>query len=212
MSTPQRSQDNRTKTRHKLAAAVGASAILVGALAMTGGGAFAIQPPADPAAGDPAPAPPEPPGTDAAAYDEAAIRLGLRIWQEKINCGTCHGWNGAGEQDDPRSPPGANLREMLLTPDQFAEVVNCGRIGTLMPAFDARAYVDDRCFGLTEEQLGDQTPEKRGTYLIKREVDALVAYVYSTMVGAEGSTREECNDYWAVGAPICEAFPPAVAP
>ena len=180
------------------------------AVVAVGGTALAIMP-AAPGNAPAELAQAEPPA-EAPVYDEAAIRLGQRVWQEKINCGTCHGWNGAGVPDDPRSPVGANLRVTLLAPDQFADVVRCGRIGTDMPAFDARAYVDDRCYGLTEADLGDRTPQKRGTYLIAREIDGLVAYVYTTMVGRGESTREECVAYWGPNAPICDAFPPAPAP
>ena len=184
----------------------GAAAVLVGAIAS---GAFAIVPP--PASeGEPAAAVAQAdPAPEELVYEEAAIALGMRVWQEKINCGTCHGWNGAGVPDDPRSPAGANLRESLLTPEQFAEAVRCGRIGTDMPAFDARAYVDDRCYGLTTEDLGENTPQKRGTYLIGREIDGLIAYVYTAMVGQGESTREECVEYWGPDAPICLAFTPA---
>ena len=208
MSRPRRSKDDRGKARGVLVAAAGAAAVLIGAFAYSSGGALAIvRPPAEEAPTEVAQAV-EP----AVEYDEAMVRLGMRVWQEKINCGTCHGWNGAGVPDDPRSPAGSNLRETLLTPEFFAETVRCGRISTDMPAFDARAYVDDRCFGLTTEDLGDNTPQKRGTYLIAREIDALVAYVYTTMVGQDESTREECVAYWGPNAPICEAFAPAATP
>ena len=187
----------------------GAAAVLIAAIA---GGAFAIVPPPPASEGEPAAVAQADPAPEEVVYDEAAVRLGQRVWQEKINCGTCHGWNGAGVPDDPRSPVGANLRESLLTPEQFAEVVRCGRISTDMPAFDARAYVDDRCYGLTTEDLGENTPQKRGTYLIGREIDGLVAYVYTVMVGQGESTREECVEYWGPNAPVCDAFEPAAAP
>lgn len=155
----------------------------------------------------------------AAEYDEAAIRLGFQVWKNKVWCGQCHGWNGNGLPDDPRAPVGANLRETLLAPDQFYEAVQCGRIGTEMPAFDARAYIDDRCYGLTREQLGANTPPAHGVYLIPREINGLIAYVYTNIVGRGPFTDEECRAYYGEDAAICDtiragdpAQPPQAAP
>lgn len=208
MKTPSRRSGKRTAARLTVGAAV--AALAIGVIA-TSGPATAVQPPppAADANADAAPAGDNPGTEPAPEFDDAQIRLGLRIWKEKINCGTCHGWNGAGVPDDPRSPAGADLRETLLNPEQLAEVIRCGRIGTDMPAYDSRAYIDDRCYGVTEEQLGEQTPQKRGTYLIGREVDGLVAYIFTTMVGAGESTLEQCEEYWTAGAPICEVYQPA---
>lgn len=152
-------------------------------------------------------------------YEEADIRRGLQVWKDKVWCGQCHGWSGNGLPDDPRAPVGFNLRETLLTPEQFADVVRCGRPGTEMPAFDARAYVDDRCYGLTEEDLGDMTPPKQGVYLIQREINGLIAYVYSTIVGRGPFTDEDCRAYYGEDASICDtiraggvAQPPQITP
>ena len=141
-----------------------------------------------------------------AEYDEAAIRLGFQVWKNKVDCGRCHGWNGNGLPDDPRAPVGANLRETLLDPEQFYDAVRCGRIGTEMPAFDARAYVDDRCYGLTREDLGADTPPAYGIYLIPREMNALVAYVYTNIIGRGPFTDDECRAYFGEEAQICDVL------
>jgi mono/diheme cytochrome c family protein len=136
-------------------------------------------------------------------FSDTAVALGFRIWSEKIGCNQCHGWNGIGLPDDPRAPVGANLRATQLTPDQMYTIVQCGIPGTQMPAFDARAYIDDRCYGATADDLGDQTPIKRGVYLIPREINAVVAYVFTNIVGRGEITEEECYAYFGEGAAIC---------
>lgn len=143
---------------------------------------------------------------DEPEYTESQIRLGLQVWKDKIWCGQCHGWSGNGLPDDPRAPVGINLRETQLTPEQFAEVVKCGRPGTEMPAFDARAYVDDRCYGVTAEELGDMTPPKQGVYLINREIQGLVAYAYTNIVGQGPFTDEDCRAYYGEDASICDVL------
>lgn len=142
----------------------------------------------------------------AVEYDEAAIRLGFTVWKDKVWCGQCHGWSGNGLPDDPRAPVGANLRETYLTPEFFADAVRCGRPGTEMPAFDARAYIDDRCYGLTREDLGPRTPPSHGVYLIPREINGLIAYVYTNIVGKGPFTDEDCRAYYGQEAAICDTI------
>lgn len=142
----------------------------------------------------------------ATEYDQAAIDLGFRVWKDKVWCGQCHGWAGNGLPDDPRAPVGANLRESALTPEQMYLVIQCGRPATEMPAFDARAYVDDRCYGMTADQLGANTPPKRGVYLIPREINGLIAYLYTNVVGRGPFTDEDCRAYYGQDAAICDTI------
>lgn len=139
-------------------------------------------------------------------YDETSIRLGFQVWKNKVWCGQCHGWSGNGLPDDPRAPVGASMRDTLLTPELLYEAIKCGRIGTEMPAFDARAYLDDRCYGLTAEQLGPDTPPAHGVYLIPRELNGLVAYIFTTMVGQGPFTDADCRAYYGEDAAICETI------
>jgi hypothetical protein len=74
-----------------------------------------------------------------------------------------------------------------------------------MPAFDQRAYEDDRCYGVTAEELGNATPPKRGVYLIPREINALVAYIFTHQVGRPNDfTDQECREYFGESATICD--------
>jgi len=139
-------------------------------------------------------------------YDEAAIRLGFQVWKDKVWCGQCHGWSGNGLPDDPRAPVGPSLRDTLLTPELVYDAIKCGRVGTEMPAFDARAYLDDRCYGLLAEQLGPDTPPAHGVYLIPREMNGLVAYIFTSIVGRGPFTDEDCRAYYGENAAICDTL------
>lgn len=134
------------------------------------------------------------------------VSLGKEVWKVKIECNSCHGWAGNGVPDDPRQPIGANLRATQLTREQLIEVIKCGRPGTDMPHFDPRAFKDDRCYGATAEDLGDQTPVFGGKPLIARELNALVDYIESAMRGRGEPTRQECYDYFGEGASGCLVY------
>jgi cytochrome c553 len=110
--------------------------------------------------------------------------FGQRLFQDKADCGFCHGPNGDG-RGDPRSPGrAANLHESHLSRDQLIEVVACGRPGTEMPHFDKYAYEDTDCYGLKGKNLGnDAARDPHSTSLTKREIEAVVDYVLAQFVG-----------------------------
>jgi hypothetical protein len=117
--------------------------------------------------------------------------MGKDIWLSQADCRNCHGWAGDGIPE-PRFSKGANLRETVLTIEEISEVVLCGRPGTGMPHYDPRAYNDDRCYGVTREQLGDATPERATVGLVKRHADALAMFITETFIGAGEVTLEQC--------------------
>src|SRR5262245_12887395 len=45
------------------------------------------------------------------AQDAADIAEGARLFRQKGNCQSCHGWAGDGRKMDSQMPDGANLRE-----------------------------------------------------------------------------------------------------
>ena len=147
-----------------------------------------------------------PPATPPVTYPEDQVRLGYTVWKDKVWCGQCHGWSGNGLPDDPRSPVGANLREIVRTPEQIATAIRCGIPGTEMPAFDALAYTDTRCYNATREQLGAMTPPNHGITLIRREVDAVVAYLFTTVIGRGPFTDEDCRNYFGATATLCDTI------
>ncbi len=137
------------------------------------------------------------------------VDLGLKVYRDKVECSRCHGWAADGKPEDPHAPAGANIRVTSLTRDQLAEVIKCGRIGTAMPHFDGRAYKDDRCYGVTAEELGDQVPPPYGSTLIQREIDAVADYLEAKVVGKGTPTREQCEEYWGGSSRGCDVYPAA---
>ena len=96
-----------------------------------------------------------------------------------------------------------SLRKTALNPEQFAEVIKCGRPGTGMPFHDQYAYTDKRCYGLSREDLGKNTP-LLGESLLPREIDAVVKYLFARAVGRGESTYEDCVDFWGKDTRQCE--------
>jgi len=138
----------------------------------------------------------------------ANVALGKAVVDEKIKCGLCHGWAFNGLADDPRSPAGPSLRSTILTREQLIEVIKCSRPGSLMPYFDARAYKDDRCYGVTAEDLGEDVPPFRGTALIGRQIEAVVDYLEANVIGRGAVTFEECVEHFG-GPSGCDRYPTA---
>jgi hypothetical protein len=167
--------------------------------------------PAEPQAvpADAAPAAAEqPPEAVAFEADPTLVRLGEQIWKNKATCRSCHGALGNGVGDIPQEPQGANFRETVLTPELFKETIQCGRIGTAMPHFDPKAYVDDRCYGMTAADLGTDVPPSGGT-LSPREMEAITHFVFANYVGKPPPTFEECVAFWGEGASTCTRYPKA---
>jgi mono/diheme cytochrome c family protein len=131
-----------------------------------------------------------------------------RLYLDKAQCSYCHGWaaDGAGE---PQSNGGAaSLRQSHLNRDQLIEVIMCGRPATPMPHFDEAAYTDKRCYGMSEADLGGQTPAlPPGATLQKREVEAIADYLLAKVIGRGPITREECEEMFGDGARRCGGYP-----
>lgn len=146
--------------------------------------------------------------TPSPASAQPDFAYGRRLYLEKAQCSYCHGWaaDGAGE---PQSNGGAaNLRESKLTRDQLTEVILCGRPMTPMPRFDEDAYTDDRCYGLTEKDLGAQVPSlPPGGTLRRREAEAVADYLLAKVIGRGKVTRAECEEAFGAGARNCGAYP-----
>jgi len=131
-----------------------------------------------------------------------------RLYLDKAQCSYCHGWaaDGAGE---PQSNGGAaSLRQSHLNRDQLIEVIMCGRPATPMPHFDEQAYTDKRCYGMSEADLGGQTPAlPPGATLQRREVEAIADYLLAKVIGRGPISREECEEMFGAGARSCATYP-----
>jgi hypothetical protein len=129
----------------------------------------------------------------------------------KAGCPFCHGWAADGAGDAHSEGPAPSLRTIQLTRDQIREVIQCGRPGSQMPHFDAFAYTDDRCYGATAEDLGDQKPNDPPVPLQPHEIDALADYIDGKLRDAGPITREECEVAFGGGSQECNRYPPANA-
>lgn len=138
---------------------------------------------------------------------ESQVEFGKTIFQTKANCILCHSWSGNGQGAERAETPGLSLRETLLTREQLIEVVQCGRPGTQMPYHDGFAYTDDRCYGLTGDELGEATPPRTiASTLQRREIEAVVDYLLVRVVGMDEITLEECEVFWGEGAGACDPY------
>lgn len=147
-------------------------------------------------------------GTNAAQEISASqIEFGKTVFQTKANCIFCHHWSGNGQGAERAETPGLSLRETNLMREQLIEVVQCGRPGTPMPYHDGFAYTDDRCYGLTAEELGEQTPPRTiESTLQRREIEAVVDYLTARVVGMGEITLEECEVFWGEEAGACDQY------
>ncbi len=129
------------------------------------------------------------------------IEYGKDIYKSKGNCQFCHKWDASG--DTGYGGIALSLRKSALTPEQFAEVVKCGRPLTGMPYHDQFAYTDKRCYGMTRDDLGKDMPPI-GESLQAREIDAVVKYLFAKAVGRGASTYDDCVDFWGKDTRQCE--------
>ena len=129
------------------------------------------------------------------------LEYGKEIYKIKANCQFCHKRDASG--DTGYGGVALSLRKTKLTTEQFVEVVKCGRPGTGMPFHDQYAYTDKRCYGLSREDLGKNTP-LLGESLLPREIDAVTKYLFARAVGRGDSTYEDCVDFWGKDTRQCE--------
>ena len=137
------------------------------------------------------------------------IASGRRLYHQKADCQSCHGWSGDGMKMDNQAPDGANLRESGLGREQLVFVIKCGLPGREMPAFDRLSYTDDRCLGRTRrdlERMGLRLPEP-GATLQNREVERLVDFLLAKVVGQGEMNRARCIDFWGAEVDVCNQFP-----
>ena len=143
------------------------------------------------------------------APSEATVAAGRRIYHQKADCQACHGWAGDGKKMDFQSPDGANLRTSQLDRDQLIFVIKCGLPGREMPAFDRRAYTDDRCLGRTRadlERMGLSLPDPAAT-LQQREIERVADFLLTQVVGQGPMDRAKCIDFWGEDVAVCGELP-----
>lgn len=148
-------------------------------------------------------------GAHAQTPSEATIAAGRRIYTQKADCQACHGWAGDGRKMDAQSPDGANLRLSTLDRERLIFVITCGLPGREMPAFDRRAYTDDRCLGRTRADLarmGLSLPDPAAT-LQQREIERLADFLLTRVVGQGEMDHAKCIDFWGEDVSVCSELP-----
>ena len=133
--------------------------------------------------------------------------FGKEVWLHQANCSDCHGYLGDGNNEDPRSPRGANLRETPLTQEEIVEVILCGRPGTSMPHFDPKAYsAGHECYGMADADVGSDKPEAGAVALTKRHATGLANFILETFAGKGPATKQQCTDLLGEDAQRCAAL------
>lgn len=148
------------------------------------------------------------PTARAQAPDAADIAAGMRLFRQKGNCQSCHGWAGDGRKLDSQMPDGANLRESVLDRETLILIIKCGRPGTGMPPFDKFAYSDGRCYGLKQADVRSpklRMPDPPAT-LQAREIDAIADFMFAKIIGQGPMDRAKCIDYWGSDVEACQEF------
>ena len=148
-------------------------------------------------------------GTVVGRAQTDTVAAGGRLYRQKADCQACHGWAGDGRKMDSQMPDGANLRESTLEREQLVFVIKCGLPGRGMPAFDRRAYADDRCLGRTHddlERMGLELFDPAAT-LQNREVERLADFLYAKVVGQGPMDHQKCIEFWGEEVDACREFP-----
>jgi len=141
--------------------------------------------------------------------DAADVAEGMRLFQQKGDCQSCHGWAGDGRKTDSQMPDGANLRETKLSRAGLVLIIKCGRLNSQMPAFDKFAYSDGRCYGKTKADLKSyptRMPDPPAT-LQQREIELLADFLIAKIVGKGPMDHAKCVEFWGSETDVCKEFP-----
>jgi len=144
-----------------------------------------------------------------AAQDASDIAEGARLFRQKGNCQSCHGWAGDGRKMDSQMPDGANLRETRLDRAALIMTIKCGLPGTGMPPFDRFAYSDGRCYGLKQadlRQAGQRMSDPPAT-LQNREIEFIADFMFARIIGKGPMDHAKCVEYWGQETEACAEFP-----
>ena len=136
------------------------------------------------------------------------VAAGLRIYRQKADCQSCHGWAADGRKMDSQMPDGANLRTTKLDRAKLIMAIKCGVPGKQMPAFDKFAYTDGRCYNLKQADLVKMNavlPDPPAT-LQNREIEQLADFLFAKVVGKGPMDRAKCIEFWGSDVATCAEF------
>jgi hypothetical protein len=135
--------------------------------------------------------------------DASDIAEGMRLYLQKGDCQSCHGWAADGKKMDSQMPDSPNLRETRLDRTRLVTTIKCGRPGTGMPAFDKFAYTDGRCYGMKQADLKSPMSDPPATFQ-NREVDLVVGFLLAKVVGkGPMDSKAKCIEYWGSEVDAC---------
>jgi hypothetical protein len=138
--------------------------------------------------------------------DASDIAEGMRLYLQKGDCQSCHGWAGDGKKMDSQMPDSPNLRDTRLDRARLVTTIKCGRPGTGMPAFDKFAYTDGRCYGMKQADLKSPMSDPPATFQ-NREVDLVVGFLLAKVVGkGPMDSKAKCVEYWGSEVEACREF------
>jgi hypothetical protein len=140
------------------------------------------------------------------APDASDIAEGMRLYLQKGDCQSCHGWAADGKKMDSQMPDSPNLRDTRLDRARLVTTIKCGRPGTGMPAFDKFAYTDGRCYGMKQADLKTPMSDPPATFQ-NREVDLVVGFLLAKVVGkGPMDSKAKCVEYWGSDVDACKDF------
>ena len=140
--------------------------------------------------------------------DPGDVAEGMRLYRQKGDCQSCHGWAADGTKMDSQMPDGANLRTTRLNRANVITAIKCGRPGKGMPAFDRLAYSDGRCYDMKQadlKRLGLAMPDPPATLQV-REIELLADFLFAKVVGKGPMDRAACIEYWGSDVDVCKGF------
>jgi hypothetical protein len=146
---------------------------------------------------------------EASAPAPEDIAAGQRIYRQKADCQSCHGWAADGRKMDSQMPDGANLRVTKLDRAKLIAAIKCGIPGKNMPAFDKFAYSDGRCYNLKQadlQRMNATLPDPPAT-LQNREIEQVADFLFAKVVGKGPMDRAKCIEFWGSDVSTCAEFP-----
>jgi mono/diheme cytochrome c family protein len=146
---------------------------------------------------------------EASAPAPEDIAAGQRIYRQKADCQSCHGWAADGRKMDSQMPDGANLRVTKLDRAKLITAIKCGIPGKSMPAFDKFAYTDGRCYNMKQadlQRVNATLPDPPAT-LQNREVEQVADFLFAKVVGKGPMDRAKCIEFWGSDVSACQEFP-----
>jgi hypothetical protein len=148
-------------------------------------------------------------GQEQKTLDAGDLADGMRLFQQKGNCQSCHGWSGDGRKTDNQMPDGPSLRDTKLNRAGLILLIKCGRLNSQMPAFDKFAYSDGRCYGKKEADLKaypTRMPDPPATLQL-REIELLADFLIAKIVGKGPMNHAKCIEFWGSDVDACKEFP-----